>query len=104
MVSSASISSLIRMAPNCAVVPAPMVAAKATPAVHGAIIRTLKNADRKPVSASTPMFDKVSYPCTATSAPVVSVRKPMMPTVPPITAKAPVPMPMSAINRSTSPG
>ena len=39
--SSASISSLIRIAPSCAVAPAPMVAARAMPAVSGAMIRTL---------------------------------------------------------------
>ena len=41
MTSRASISSLMRMAPSCAVVPAPMVAANPTPAVTGAITRTL---------------------------------------------------------------
>ena len=44
------------MAPNWAVVPAPMVAANAMPAMTGATIRTLRNADRKPVSASMPML------------------------------------------------
>ena len=37
------------MAPSCAVAPAPMVAAKAMAAVAGAIIRTLKKAEAKPV-------------------------------------------------------
>ena len=46
--SSASISSLIRIAPSCAVAPAPMVAARAMPAISGAISRTLKNAEAKP--------------------------------------------------------
>ena len=55
MTSSASISSLIRIAPSWAVAPAPMVAAMPTPAVSGAISRTLKKADAKPVRASTPM-------------------------------------------------
>ena len=45
----------MRMAPNCAVAPAPMVAAMPTPAVNGAIRRTLKKAEAKPVSASTPI-------------------------------------------------
>ena len=40
--SSASISSLIRMAPSCAVAPAPMVADSAMAVVAGAIRRTLK--------------------------------------------------------------
>jgi len=53
--SSASISSLIRIAPSWAVAPAPMVAASATPAVSGAASRTLKYAEAKPVRASTPM-------------------------------------------------
>ncbi|CAG6919130.1 hypothetical protein PICSAR240_04404 [Mycobacterium avium subsp. paratuberculosis] len=60
MTSSASISSLMRIAPNCAVAPAPIVAASARPAVQGAIIRTFKNAERNPVNASTPMLDSVS--------------------------------------------
>ena len=54
--STASISSATRMAPSCAVVPAPMVAASAMPAITGATMRTLRNADRKPVSASMPML------------------------------------------------
>ena len=57
--SSASISSLMRMAPSCAVAPAPMVAASATPAVAGAMNRTLRNAPRKPVRASIPTLDRV---------------------------------------------
>ena len=54
MTSRASISSLIRIAPSCAVAPAPMVADSATAVVPGAINRTLTKADAKPVSASTP--------------------------------------------------
>ncbi len=50
--SRASISSLIRIAPSCAVAPAPMVAANAIAAVSGEISRTLKNADANPVNAS----------------------------------------------------
>ncbi len=52
--SSASISSEMRIAPSCAVAPAPMVAARAMPAVTGAMIRTLMYAETKPVNASTP--------------------------------------------------
>ena len=44
------------MAPSCAVAPAPMVAASAMPAMTGATMRTLRKADRKPVSASMPML------------------------------------------------
>ena len=58
MTSSASISSLIRIAPSCAVAPAPIVAASAMAAVAGAINRTLKNADANPVNASTPISEK----------------------------------------------
>ena len=54
--SSASISSLIRMAPSCAVTPAPKVAAKPIPATTGAAMRTLMNAARNPVSASMPIL------------------------------------------------
>ena len=53
--SSASISSLMRIAPSWAVAPAPIVAARPMPAVSGAISRTLKYADANPVSASTPI-------------------------------------------------
>ena len=49
MDSSASISWLIRMAPSCAVTPAPKVAARPIPATTGAEIRTLMKAARKPV-------------------------------------------------------
>jgi hypothetical protein len=52
--SSASISSLIRIAPNCAVTPAPNVAANPIPATTGATMRTLMNAARNPVNASIP--------------------------------------------------
>ena len=54
--SSASISSLIRIAPNCAVTPAPKVAASPMPATTGAAMRTLMKADRNPVKASIPML------------------------------------------------
>ncbi len=56
MVSRASISSLTRIAPNCAVAPAPIVAARAMPEITGTAMRTLMNAEKKPVSASTPML------------------------------------------------
>ncbi|SKX93326.1 Uncharacterised protein [Mycobacteroides abscessus subsp. abscessus] len=56
MVSSASISSLTRMAPNCAVAPAPIVAASAIPAITGTAMRTLMKAEKNPVNASTPML------------------------------------------------
>ena len=54
--SNASISSLIRIAPNCAVTPAPKVAANPIPATTGAAIRTLMNAAKNPVNASMPML------------------------------------------------
>nr|CRL74259.1 hypothetical protein CPGR_03571 [Mycolicibacterium komanii] len=53
--SSASISSLMRIAPNCAVTPAPNVAANPIPATTGAAIRTLMNAAKNPVNASIPI-------------------------------------------------
>ncbi len=53
--SSASISSLIRMAPpSCAVKPQPTVADNASAATIGAISRVLTYADRKPVSTDDP--------------------------------------------------
>ena len=74
--SSASISSLTRMAPSCAVEPAPMVAARPMPAMTGAAMRTLMKAAKKPVSASTPMLPSELKPWTAMVPPVNSVRKP----------------------------
>ncbi|SLH84442.1 Uncharacterised protein [Mycobacteroides abscessus subsp. abscessus] len=56
IVSSASISSETRIAPSCAVEPAPMVAARPMPEITGAAMRTLRKAEKKPVSASTPML------------------------------------------------
>jgi hypothetical protein len=102
MASSASISSLIRIAPSCAVTPAPKVAASPIPAITGAAIRTLMNADRKPVSASMPIFPRLEYPCTARVPPVARVRKPTITRVPPIIASAPAPIEISAISRMTS--
>ncbi len=101
MTSSASISSLIRIAPSWAVAPAPMVADSATAVVPGTMSRTLKNADAKPVSASNPTDANWLYPpCTATKAPpVVMVRKPTIATVPPTTASAPAPKPICAMSR-----
>ena len=102
MASSASISSLIRIAPNWAVTPAPKVAAKPIPATTGAERRTLMNAARNPVSASMPIFPSELYPCTASVPPAASVRNPTMTTVPPIIAKVPAPMLISATRRMTS--
>jgi hypothetical protein len=79
-----------------------MVAESATAVVPGAISRTLKNADAKPVRASTPTEANWLYPCTATRAPVVTVRNPTIATVPPTTASAPAPRPMVAISRISS--
>ncbi len=100
--SSASISSETRIAPSWAVEPAPMVAASPIPAMVGAAIRTLMNAAKKPVSASTPMLPRELKPCTAMMPPVNRVRKPTITTVPPMTASAPVPMLISATSRTVS--
>ena len=100
--SRASISSLMRMAPSSAVAPAPTVAASACPATTGAAIRTLTSAAKNPVNASTPMLPSEAKPWMAISEPPDSVTKPTIATVPPMTAMAPVPMPISAISRSIS--
>ena len=100
--SSASISSLIRMAPNWAVAPAPTVAASATPATMGAAMRVFASAAKNPVNASTPMLPSDAKPWMAISELPDSVTKPMIATVPPMTAIAPVPMPISAVSRSVS--
>ncbi len=102
MTSSASISSLIRMAPSSAVAPAPTVAAMAMPVTTGAAMRTLISAAKKPVKASTPMLPSDAKPWMATSELPDSVTNPTIATVPPMTAMAPVPMPIWAISRSVS--
>ena len=48
MTSSASISSEMRIAPSSAVKPAPICAARATPAISGVISRVLANAPTSP--------------------------------------------------------
>src|SRR3954447_10278558 len=58
--SRASISSLIRMAPICAVNPQPTVADGASPATRGAISRVLKYAERKPVNADVPSWSRAA--------------------------------------------
>ena len=60
MTSRASISSLIRMAPICAVNPQPTVADSASPATSGAISRVLKYAERKPVNAEVPSWSSAA--------------------------------------------
>ena len=102
MTSSASISSLIRMAPNWAVAPAPTVAANATPETMGAAMRVLASAAKNPVNASTPMLPSDANPWMAISELPDSVTNPMIATVPPMMAIAPVPMPISAMSRSVS--
>src|SRR5271155_4859328 len=100
--SSASISSLIRMAPSSAVAPAPTVAARAMPVTMGATRRTLMKAATNPSRVSIPMWPNDAKPWIATSEPADIVTKPMITAVPPITAIAPVPMPTSAISRRFS--
>src|SRR5258708_885453 len=65
--SSASISSLMRMAPSSAVAPAPTVAAKPTPATTGAAMRTLISAAKNPVNASPPTMPSQPKPCVTTT-------------------------------------
>ncbi len=93
---------MIRIAPNCAVTPAPKVAANPIPATTGAAMRTLMNAARNPVSASMPMLPSELYPWIANVPPAASVRKPTITTVPPIIASVPAPIEISAINRMIS--
>ena len=62
MDSSASISSLMRIAPSWAVTPAPKVAANPMPATTGAEMRTLMNAAKNPVRASMPILPRELYP------------------------------------------
>lgn len=62
----------------------------------------LARAAKKPVNASTPMLPSEAKPWMAISEPADSVTKPMIATVPPMTAIAPVPMPISATSRNDS--
>ncbi len=79
------------------------MAANPIPATTGALIRTLMNAARNPVSASIPILPSELYPCTANVPPAASVKKnPTITTVPPIIANVPAPMLISAINRMIS--
>ncbi|COW07161.1 Uncharacterised protein [Mycobacterium tuberculosis] len=82
--------------------PAPTVAASATPETMGAATRVLASAAKNPVNASTPMLPSDAKPWMAISEPPDSVTKPMIATVPPTTAIAPVPIPISATMRSVS--
>ncbi len=65
-------------------------------------MRTLISAAKKPVNASTPMLPSDAKPWMATSELPDNVTKPTIATVPPMTAMAPVPMPIWAISRSVS--
>ena len=60
MTSRASISSLIRIAPSCAVNPQPTVADSARPATSGAISRVLKNAEMKPLIGPRPSWSSAA--------------------------------------------
>ena len=100
--SRASISSEMRMAPISAVAPAPTVAARASPVTTGAVSRTFTMAAKKPVKASTPILPNEAKPWMAISEPADSVTNPTIATVPPTTAIAPAPMPISAMRRTIS--
>ena len=78
------------------------MAASATPVTTAVTTRTLANAAKNPVNASTPMLPSDAKPWMAISEPPDSVTKPTIAAVPPTTAIAPVPMPIWAINRSVS--
>jgi hypothetical protein len=62
----------------------------------------LKYAERKPVNADVPSWSSAAYPWRPTSVPVKNDRKAMTPTVPPMTASAPVPKVTSARSRNVS--
>ncbi|CAM5738286.1 hypothetical protein SAFG77S_02957 [Streptomyces afghaniensis] len=102
MTSSASVSSLMRIAPSWAVKPAPTVAESASPATSGAISRVLKYAERNATKLEVPSWFRAAYPCSPTSVPVKNDRKAITPTVPPTTASAPRPKLTSASSRRIS--
>src|SRR5207302_1478633 len=60
LTSSASISSLMRIAPSCAVNPQPTVADSARPATSGAISRVLKNAEMNPLIGPRPSWSSAA--------------------------------------------
>ena len=100
--SSASTSSLIRIAPSWAVKPHPTVAASAMPATSGEISRVLKYADTNPENSDVPIWLRAAYPWSPTSVPVKNARAVITPTVPPMTARAPDPRATSASSRQIS--
>lgn len=100
--SRASTSSLMRIAPSCAVNPAPTVAERARPATSGAISRVLKYAEMKPVKAAVPIWLSAAYPWRPTTVPVNRVMAIITPIVPPMTPSPPLPNATSARSRCTS--
>ena len=60
------------------------------------------NAAKNPVNASMPILPSELYPWTASVPPAARVKNPTIATVPPIIAKVPVPMLISATSRMTS--
>ena len=89
MTSRASISSLIRIAPSCAVNPQPTVAASASPATSGAISRVLKYAERNAGERRGAELVERGVALQADLGAGEERQEAMTPTVPPMTASAP---------------
>ena len=104
MTSSASISSLMRIAPSCAVNPAPTCAASATPATSGVISRVFANEVMTPVNASAPICCSPLKPSRPTSVPVKNEIETTTKNMPPPTTSAPDPREMSDIRTRISLG
>ena len=102
MDSSASISSLMRIAPNCAVKRHPAWAMNAIPTMIGASSRVVAKEEISPVAGPNPSRLSTLNPSTATSAPAIAPRATATAMVPPPTTIEPLPQEMSDSSRSIS--
>ena len=91
MVSTASISSDMRMAPISAVMRVPACAVKAIPATNGPITRTAPTPPMRPDSAPKPMMFRVASASMANDAPTAMPRMSKTLIVPPSTMSEPLP-------------
>ncbi len=101
-VSRASISSLMRIAPNCAVNRQPAWVANANPIITGASSRVPTNEEISPVAGPSPSRFKALNPSTLISAPAVAPNTIATPMVPPPTTIEPLPQLISTSTRVNS--
>jgi hypothetical protein len=92
----------MRIAPSCAVKPAPTWAASAIPATSGVISRVLASEDTTPVKACAPIWARPVKPSRPTSVPVKKAMLTTTKSIPPPTMSAPGPIVMSAMSTAIS--